>query len=280
MKFVVNAELAYEVNQRSTLLLCIHAYSTSNQLLSNEIFTTTRGATCDFFPLEAGQNRYVRIDTHDLSELLITYSVDVETNPDSQRVVDIDSVPITDVSPEALPYLFPSRYCESDELGPDAFRLFGNILGPLQKAKAVADWIFNNVTYQAGASDSSTTAMDTYRTRQGVCRDFAHLGIAFCRALSIPARYFAGYAANMHPQDFHACFEICVGNEWFLIDPTRMSHPLGMVRIATGFDAANTSVATIFGDVQLTRSSVDCQPAEGQILTPESLEGRVISLEP
>ena len=86
---------------------------------------------------------------------------------------------------------------------------------------------------------AATSAFDTVTQRAGVCRDFAHLGIAFCRALSIPARYFAGYACNMQPPDFHACFEACIGNRWFIFDPTRRAALNGLVRIATGRDAAD-----------------------------------------
>ncbi|MBK1833753.1 transglutaminase-like domain-containing protein [Roseibacillus ishigakijimensis] len=278
MKFKVDAELRYEVKQRGTLLLCIHAYESPRQILSEESFLVTEGVRCDFFPLASGQHRYVRIDTQAVVDLAINYSVFVETDPDSLRVIEIGEVPISDLSPEALPFLFPSRYCQSDEIGSLAQELFGHVAGPLGKAKAISDWIFENVSYTVGASDPTTTALDILETRQGVCRDFAHLGIAFCRALSIPARYFSGYAAHMQPPDFHACFEVFVGDRWFLFDPTRLSHPRGMARIATGLDASDTAVATIFGDIQLTRSAVSCVTADGADLPPEDLEGQAIQL--
>jgi transglutaminase-like putative cysteine protease len=98
--------------------------------------------------------------------------------------------------------------------------------------------------------------------RAGVCRDFAHLGIALRRASNIPARYFAGYAHGLNPPDFHACFEAYVGGRWLIFDPTRLVPLNGLVRIAHGRDAANASVATIFGPAHSTSVQVSCEPAE------------------
>ncbi len=280
MPFHINVELRYRVFQRSTVLLSVHALSTPNQTLRDECFTTTVGSTCEFFPLETGDSRYARLDTGDLTDLLITYAVTAETRPDSRHVHDISSVPIVGIDRHALPYLFASRYCQSDSIGLLAFKLFGHIEHPLAQATAISDWIFENVDYRPGSTGSSTSASDTLTERVGVCRDFAHLGIAFCRALSIPARYFSGYACNMQPPDFHACFEACVGNEWYIFDPTRLSAPNGLVRIATGHDAADTSTATIFGSMQLDSMMVSCTADDFEPLSREDLQGKAVLLEP
>lgn len=280
MKFQVTAEIDYSVLQQSAILLNIHALPTQNQTLENESFTVTQGATCEFFPLEIAQNRYVRIHTGDLSELRISYSVTAETRPDSRRIHQIEEIPIVDMSPEALKFLFPSRYCQSDRLGRLAANLFGDITHPLAQASAISDWIFENIAYVPGASESTTSACDTLVQRAGVCRDFAHLGIALCRSLSIPARYFTGYACNMVPQDFHACFEVCVGNQWFIFDPTRLSSPDGLVRIGSGRDAADAAVATIFGSVNLNSMRVDCTSDHFSSMSVSDLEGKAVLLEP
>jgi transglutaminase-like putative cysteine protease len=94
-------------------------------------------------------------------------------------------------------------------------------------------------------------AFDTVTERVGVCRDFAHLGIAFCRALNIPARFAAGYAYQLNPPDFHAYFEAFLGDRWYLFDPTRLVAKDGLIRIGTGRDAADISFATIFGPVSM-----------------------------
>jgi transglutaminase-like putative cysteine protease len=280
MAFHISAELRYNVEERSTMLLSLHALSTANQTLSNEVFTLTEGATCEFFPIQTGMNRYVRIDTGSLSDLLITYRVEAKTNPDSRQIWAIDQIPVGRIHAEAIRYLFPSRYCQSDQLGNLAFELFGQIIHPLAKAAAISDWLFENISYTPGSSDASTSACDTLNQRAGVCRDFAHLGIAFCRALSIPARYFTGYACNMQPPDFHACFEVCVGNQWFIFDPTRLSSPNGLIRIATGRDAADASLATIFGDVKMQSIAVSCSADHFQPMSHEELIGKAVLLEP
>jgi transglutaminase-like putative cysteine protease len=136
--------------------------------------------------------------------------------------------------------------------------MFGDIPHPYDQVRAISDWIFENIDYLYGTTNVETSAFDTITQRAGVCRDFAHLGIALCRALSIPARYFTGYACGMQPPDFHACFEAYIGTRWFIFDPTRRAVPNGLVRIASGRDAADAAVATIFGRMDLTGMTVSC----------------------
>lgn len=278
MSFFISSELSYQVDGRSTILLNIHALTSQSQTLVDEKFTVTEGCDCEFFNLGTGQNRFVRIDTKNVSNLLITYEVEAQTNPSSLRIQNIYEVPILEISPESLPYLFPSRYCESDKLGEEARKLFGHINHPLDQASQIAEWIYQNFSYEIGSSDATTSAYNTFQQRAGVCRDFAHLGIAFCRSLSIPARYFTGYACNMVPPDFHACFEVCVGNEWYLFDATRLSSPNGLVRIASGRDAADCAVATIYGNVTLLTSRVSCTSPDFIAPTNDELDGKAIQL--
>lgn len=280
MPFHISAELSYTVLHRSTVLLNLHALSTPNQTLTDESFTITEGVTCECFPIEAGENRYARIDTCGLKRVAITYSVTAETRPSARHVHEIDRVPVARLERRALPYLYPSRYCQSDRLGRLAAKQFAHIRHPLAQAAAISDWIFENIDYLPATTDSGTSAFDTVTQRAGVCRDFAHLAIAFCRALSIPARYFSGYACQMEFPDFHACFEACVGNQWFIFDPTRLSSPNGLVRIATGRDAADASFATIFGSMRLDSMKVSCTAVDFQPLSRSELEGKAVLLEP
>jgi transglutaminase-like putative cysteine protease len=133
---------------------------------------------------------------------------------------------------------------------------------------AIVDWIHDNVEYVPGSTNSETSAYDTVTQRTGVCRDFAHLGISLCRALNIPARYFTGYAYQLDPPDFHACFEAYIGGRWMIFDATRLASLNAVVRIATGRDAADAAVASIFGRVTGTMMKVDCQLEPGQKFTP------------
>jgi transglutaminase-like putative cysteine protease len=280
MTFQINSELHYEVQVRSTVLLGIHALATPNQKLSQESFTVTPGVTWEELSTEPGENRYIRLDTGDARNLDVSYTVMAETRHTMVSAEEIQGIPISKVHRAAIPYLFPSRYCQSDRLGLLAMKMFGGINHPYNQTVAIADWIFENIDYLSGATGAETSAFDTVTQRAGVCRDFAHLGIAFCRALSIPARYFAGYACNMQPPDFHACFEACIGNRWFIFDPTRLAALNGLVRIATGRDAADASVATIFGRLRMTGMSVSCVSNNFKPLCAVDLAGQAILIEP
>jgi transglutaminase-like putative cysteine protease len=280
MPFQVAAELHYDVLQRSTILLNIHALSSPNQRLSDEVFEVTPGVEWEELPLQTGENRYIRLSTKKVRNLDIRYSATVETKHTMISHGSIRPVPIARLARAAIPYLFPSRYCESDRLGRLAVNEFGEISSPYDQVVAISDWIFENIDYLSGSTDAATSAFDTVTQRAGVCRDFAHLGIAFCRALSIPARYLAGYACQMQPQDFHACFEACIGNRWFVFDPTRLAPLNGLVRISTGRDAADASVASIFGRIVLTGMMVSCTSEDFQPLGPNDLAGQAIVIEP
>ena len=109
-----------------------------------------------------------------------------------------------------------------------------------------------------------------WQLKKGVCRDYTHLAIALCRALSIPARYVGGYAVGLDPMDFHACFEAYVGGQWYLFDPTDGIAPDRIVVIARGRDAANAALTTIFGKVQVGAVKVDCVIAEPPAITPSA----------
>jgi len=280
MVFQINAELRYEVPMRSTVLLGIHALASPNQTLRHESFRVTPGVVWEELSIGLGENRYIRLDTGGASTLEISYAVTAETRPTLVSHEEIQDIPIAAIRRSAIPYLFPSRYCQSDQLGRLAMKQFGGIVHPYRQAVAIADWIFDNIDYLGGTTDTETSAYDTVTQRAGVCRDFAHLGIALCRALSIPARYFAGYACAMHPPDFHACFEACIGNRWFIFDPTRRAALNGLIRIATGHDAADASVATIFGKLVLTDMSVSCVSDDFQPLGAGDLAGHAILIEP
>jgi transglutaminase-like putative cysteine protease len=278
VSFQINAWLHYEVLERSTVLLGIHAMPTPDQTLRDEVFTVTPGVRWEELPREAGGNRYFRLDTGDATQLEITYATAAETRHTLVSHDEIHHVPIARIDPARIPYLFPSRYCQSDRLWRLAMKMFGGISHPYDQVLAISDWIFENIDYLAGTTNVETSAFDTVTQRAGVCRDFAHLGIALCRALSIPARYFTGYACHMQPPDFHACFEACIGDRWFVFDPTRLAALDGLVRIATGRDAADTAVATIFGRMELTGMTVSCVSGDFMPLGEADLKDHALML--
>jgi transglutaminase-like putative cysteine protease len=259
MKFQVSSSLTYEVRSASTLILCIHALRTPTQAVLEEVFTTEPYLKMEELTSVGGQNRFVRLEVNEPMPLTVSYKATVDTEFDLIGQEQLDAVPVVQLDGEVIPFLFPSRYCQSDKLYRLAQSKFGHIDGVYARVVAITDWIYKNVEYLSGVTTAQTSAFDTIIERAGVCRDFAHLGIALCRALTIPARYFTGYAYQLNPPDFHACFEAFIGGQWILFDATRLAPLNGLVKIATGRDAADAAVASIFGNVTGTSMQVDCQ---------------------
>jgi transglutaminase-like putative cysteine protease len=268
MRFQVSGRLEYDVAQPSTLILNIHAQRNPSQTILEEHFSVEPYVKVEEFLADGGENRFVRLETGRKKKLAIEYQATVDVNHELVPARKLDALPVSALDRRVIPYLFPSRYCQSDRLGRLAWDLFGKIQHPYEKVVAVADWISHNVEYVRGSTNSETSAFDTVTQRTGVCRDYAHLGIALCRALSVPARYFTGYAYQLQPPDFHACFEAYVGGRWLVFDATRLAPLNGLVRIATGRDAADAAVASIFGRASCTLMQVDCQPLADQKFMP------------
>lgn len=268
MRFKVTCQLEYEVSFPSTLILNLHAQRNASQVISQEQFTVEPRTKVDEFIADGNANRFIRLETGRKKHLSIAYTAVVDCEHEVISANKIDYTPVVEMDRKAIPYLFPSRYCQSDRLGRLAWDLFGKIANPYEKVVAIVDWIHANVEYVRGSTDSETSAYDTVTQRTGVCRDFAHLGIALCRALSISARYFSGYAYELEPPDFHACFEAYIGGRWLIFDATRLAHLNGLVRIGNGRDAADAAVASIFGSVKCTKMEVDCQLVAGQKYSP------------
>lgn len=280
MIFEIAAELDYTVRFRSAMILSVHARRNAAQRVVSEEFTVEPAVRRSEFTDDNG-NRFVRLDTGKSATLAIRYRASVDCDFEVRTASGIAPTPVASLADAAIPFLFPSRYCQSDRLGRLAWDLFGNIEKPHDKVVAITDWIYGNVEYVRGSTNSGTSAYDTVTQRVGVCRDFAHLGIALCRALNIPARYFTGYAYELDPPDFHACFECLIGGEWVVFDATRLAHLNGLVRIATGRDAADTAVASVFGAVVGTRVQASCDLRDGQTFAPiprRQLARRAITL--
>ncbi|WP_242606002.1 transglutaminase family protein [Frankia sp. Cppng1_Ct_nod] len=155
---------------------------------------------------------------------------------------------------EQVTYLRPSRYCPSDHVVGLAVAEFGGLPPGRPRVDAVVAWVHHRVGYVAGSSAVHDTAEDTLLTGQGVCRDFAHLGITLCRALQIPARFVAVYAPGLTPMDFHAVFEAWTDGAWRVYDATRRAPRSSLVRIATGRDAADTAFVSVLRGIATLQS--------------------------
>lgn len=151
------------------------------------------------------------------------------------------------LDPDLLALLRPSRYAQSDRVTGLTSGQFGGLAPGAPQARAITDWIHHNIAYVSGATTADDSALEIVLTRQGVCRDFAHLAIAYTRALEIPARYASVYAPLLEPPDFHAVVELHLGGRWWVLDPTRLAPRASLVRIGTGRDAADCAFASILG---------------------------------
>ncbi len=179
---------------------------------------------------------------------------------DTSDRIDVDPgadfVPVEYVPDAILKFLLPSRYCQSDQLSRLAHSIVGNLAPGYPQIEAITRWIHENVTYQYGTSNASTSAVETADSRQGVCRDMAHLGIALTRSLNIPARFVCGFLHELDPMDLHAWFEAYVGTRWFTFDATQSGPKGNRIAIAYGRDAADVALLTQFGPLQLSRITV------------------------
>ena len=171
-------------------------------------------------------------------------------------------VPVSELPPETLRYLMSSRFCEVDLLSPIAAELFGDSPRGWARVQAVCDWVHSKVSFSYPQARSTRTALDVFTERVGVCRDFQHLAITFCRALNIPARYTAGYLGDIgvplspSPMDFSAWFEAYLEGRWWTFDARHNAARIGRVLLATGLDATDVAITTSFGSAKLTHFHV------------------------
>ena len=166
--------------------------------------------------------------------------------------------PVEDLPEQTLVYLLPSRYCESDKLSQAAWDLFGSTPPGWARVQAVNEWVHAHIAFGYQWARPTRTAAEALDEGRGVCRDYAHLGVAFCRALNIPARYCTGYLGDIgvppspEPMDFSGWFEVFLGGRWLTVDPRNLQPRIGRILIARGRDAADVAITTTFGPNQLT----------------------------
>ena len=254
VRIELQVNLSYEVaSAGADFIFNIHAARTASQSITNERLEISQPVASQVFTDPTTGNRYLRLRAS-AGELQLAYAVTVTMTHHCADPAQLFEVPISQLPPEAIRYLFPSRYCQSDRLLRLASREFGGL--PLGHARvdAIRSWVHHHVTFASATSNSNTSAVDTLIERVGVCRDFAHLMIALCRAVNIPARFATGtdYGANpvLGPPDFHAYVEVYLGDRWYIFDPSGAAVPMGFVRFGTGRDAADVAFATIFGGVK------------------------------
>lgn len=254
IRLELQVELNYEIDaDGADFVFNIHAAQTDSQTVRFERLWLSQPVMPQIHTDPATGSRFMRLRAAP-GELQLSYTATVDLVHHHTDPARIAEVPVRNLPPEVIGYIYPSRYCESDRLGRLAINEFGKLWQGYGRVQAIQDWVRRHVTFSSNTTNSNTSAVDTLIEQVGVCRDFTHLMIALCRALSIPARFATGtdYGADpvLGPPDFHAYVEVFLGDRWYLFDPSGTAIPMGFMRFGTGRDAADVAFATIFGGVR------------------------------
>ena len=262
MKIRVGYELVFECPQPTSMLLMLNIhYSRASDILTPDLLRVTPSVPIDMYRDLFG-NWCTRIlapagTIHVSSNSLVYDSGLLDPFVPEARQTPVDSLPH-----DTLMFLLGSRYCETDRLSPIAWELFKNAPTGWGRVQAICDFVHNHLTFGYGFARSTKTAFEAYQERAGVCRDFAHLAVAFCRCMNIPARYCAGYLGDIGvpkssaPMDFSGWFEAFLDGAWYTFDARHNVPRIGRIVIARGRDAADVAISTSFGQSTLTGFTV------------------------
>jgi transglutaminase-like putative cysteine protease len=254
IRMQVEVDLSYEIDAPGAdFVFKVHAAHTSSQTVAAESLVLSQPVETSMHSEPLTGNRTLQLRAA-AGVLKLRYRATVDVMHHRADPASLAEVPVHRLPPSAIGYIYPSRYCQSDRLLRFANSEFGALAPGYARVQDICNWVREHVTFTSNTSNANTSALDTLLERVGVCRDFAHLMIALCRALNIPARMACGtdYGADraLGPPDFHAYVEVYVGERWYIFDPSGTSIPMGLVRFATGRDAADVAFATIFGGVR------------------------------
>ena len=274
IRIELQIDLQYEIDGAGAdFVFNIHAAQTPSQLVSAENLTLSQSIPSRMYTTPITGNRYMQVRAAP-GTLNLGYTATIDLMHHFADPANIAEVPVRDMPPEVIGYIYPSRYCQSDRLIKLANNEFGRLAQGYARVQGIQEWVKRHVTFTLNSTNTNTSAVDTLIQRVGVCRDFAHLMIALCRALNIPARFATGtdYGADptLGPSDFQAYVEVYLGHRWYIFDPSGTGIPMGFVRFGTGRDAADVSFATIFGGVRthaaVIRAVAVDDPANGMVL--------------
>jgi transglutaminase-like putative cysteine protease len=261
MEFQIKCHLGYEVSAPASFLFNVAVTQNPFQRIITEHFEVAGAESCR--EMVIGGQRYHRLTSKTgpvelIYEAVVDATHELLGDPSRLQVPLFEHIPA-----ETLVFIYPSRFCQSDLLARLAKREFNQDESGFYRVTRICNWIFERIEYLSGTTTQTTSAFDTVTQLAGVCRDFAHLAIAFCRALGIPARFVSAYAYGLNPPDFHAHIEAFLGGRWILFDPTRLAPQSSFVRIGQGRDAADTSFATIFGGAKMNKMELSMSPRSG-----------------
>ena len=251
----VYSKLGFEVYQPTSFGLAVLATENARQHVDEQRLVLNPDVDVVRVRVEPSGHDLVRV-TVEPGTFTVTYDATVTLVAHIPDDIPRAEIPFADLPGDVLGFLHPSRYCQSDLLSRLADQTFGHLEPGFERVTGICNWIWELLSYVPGSTDAMTTAVDVLVSAAGVCRDYAHLAIGFCRALGVPARYVSGYAVDLDPPDFHGFFEAYLDGDWYLFDATRMAPIDGLVRIASGRDAADVAFAAVVGAADLTSKEI------------------------
>jgi transglutaminase-like putative cysteine protease len=262
MKIRVGYKISYACPQPTPMLLMLRVHpSRENDLHHPDPVMTDPSVPVQTY-IDGFGNLCSRL-TSPAGPITLTTDTVVETSPVQDLTVpDAVQVPVPQLPSELLVFLLGSRYCETDKLSEIAWSLFGATPLGWQRVQAICDFVHGHITFDYMAARATKSALEVYHERTGVCRDFAHLAVALCRCMNIPARYCTGYLGDIgvpvdpNPMDFSAWFEAYLDGRWYTFDARHNRPRIGRILMARGRDAADVPLSNSFGMTTLAHFEV------------------------
>jgi transglutaminase-like putative cysteine protease len=279
----VGCHIVYEVPVPTAILLVLKPRHNGNQSVLQQQFTFNPPLPC--FHFEDLHGTLTDRAVLQPGETTIHHDAIVSVSPLVDNPGPIGPpIPVYQLPPETLRYTLPSRYCDSDKLLNFAYQQFGQYWHGIDCVYAICNWVHFNIEYRFGSGRSDISASEVIKQGFGVCRDFAHVAISLCRAFNLPARYVTGHLPDIGwadpgtAMDFHAYFEVYLGNEWCTFDARFNTPRIGRVKVAQGLDAVDGAFSTIYGQVIFKGFQVwayQVNPAEVSIGDPIDMSRRL-----
>jgi transglutaminase-like putative cysteine protease len=253
----VGCKLQYETAVETPMLLNLKARHDAHQFIARENLNISPPTLTTQFEDDHG-NYVTRLSLQPGTNTFI-YDAIANVPAVAENFAHTDHpIPPQRLPANLLRYTLPSRYCDSDRLRDFAWEKFGTCRQGIERVQAICDWLHKNIEYRTGSGSSEIAAQEVIQRGYGVCRDFAHCGVALCRTFNLPARYVSGFLPDIAcydpgtPQDFHAYFEVYMGGRWQPFDARFNTPRTGRIRIAAGYDAATCAFSTFYGAANLT----------------------------
>jgi len=262
MLIQVGYELVFNCPQTTPMILMVNVhYSRASDIVTSDYLTTDPSIPITAYR-DAFGNWCSRIVAPAGRTRLKSSAVVRDTGEPDVVVTSAQQHAVEDLPEETLVYLMGSRYCETDRLSDTAWELFGESPPGWARVQTICDYVHNHISFGYENARSTRTAWEAFNERTGVCRDFAHLAITFCRCMNIPARYCTGYLSDIGipppygVMDFAAWFEAYIGGRWYTFDPRNNEPRIGRVLIARGRDAMDVAMVTSYGKLLLEQMTV------------------------